>query len=89
MYYHPTSNNIKNTKPIIFIHGTGMDHTVWTLPVRHFLRKKRDVIAIDLPGHGSNQDKTLSSVEKISGYIYAFLDKNSISNFSVDIVWAL
>ena len=83
MYYHPTSKNIKKTKPIIFIHGTGMDHTVWTLPVRHFLRKRRDVIAIDLPGHGSNQDKTLSSVEKISDYIYAFLDKNSISNFSV------
>ena len=25
-----------------------MDHTVWTLPVRHYLRKKREVISIDL-----------------------------------------
>ena len=49
MFYHPSSKKIKNTNPIIFVHGTGMDHTVWTLPVRHFLRKKKDVLAIDLP----------------------------------------
>ena len=83
MFYHPSSKNIKNTNPIIFIHGTGMDHTVWTLPVRHFLRKKKDVLAIDLPGHGNNKDKALSSIPNIADYIFTFLDKNSISKFSI------
>ena len=40
MYYHPIQQKINNSEPIIFIHGTGMDHTVWTLPVRYFSRKK-------------------------------------------------
>ena len=60
-----------------------MDHTVWTLPIRHFVRKKVDVIAIDLPGHGKNQDKALKSIDKISTYLFNFLDKNSISECSI------
>mgnify|MGYP001166902194 FL=1 len=83
MYYHPASQSIKNTSPIIFIHGTGMDHTVWTLPIRHFSRMKKDVLAIDLPGHGKNKDRPLNSISKISDYIYKFLDTNSISNCSL------
>ena len=83
MFYHPSQQKIRNSKPIIFIHGTGMDHTVWTLPVRHFLRKKRDVLAIDLPGHGKNTDKPLSTISKISDYLYRFLDENSISEFCI------
>lgn len=80
MYHYPTARINKNSEPIIFIHGTGMDHTVWTLPVRHYLRKKREVISIDLPGHGQNIDKPLDSISKLSNYIYNFLDKHSIES---------
>ena len=37
---------------VVFIHGAGMDHTVWTMFARHFARHGRNVIAVDLPGHG-------------------------------------
>ena len=60
-----------------------MDHTVWTLPIRHFVRKKIEVMAVDLPGHGKNQDKALESIDKISTYLFNFLDKNSISECSI------
>ena len=83
MYHYPTTKINKKSEPIIFIHGTGMDHTVWTLPVRHYLRKKRDVISIDLPGHGKNEDKSLDSISKLSDYIYNFLDMNSIEKCSI------
>ena len=88
MYYHPIQQKINNREPIIFIHGTGMDHTVWTLPVRYFSRKKIDVLAIDLPGHGQNKDKPLDSISKISTYIYNFLDNFSeISNIAIIVVF--
>jgi pimeloyl-ACP methyl ester carboxylesterase len=32
---------------IVFVHGAGMDHTVWTLFARHFARHGRNVIAVD------------------------------------------
>ena len=83
MYYHPIQKKINKSEPIIFIHGTGMDHTVWTLPVRYFSRKKIDVLAIDLPGHGQNKDKPLDSISKISTYIYNFLDKYKIQRCSL------
>ena len=83
MYYHPIQQEINNSEPIIFIHGTGLDHTVWTLPVRYFSRKKTDVLAIDLPGHGQNKDKPLDSISKISTYIYNFLYKYKIQRCSL------
>ena len=30
---------------VIFVHGSGMDHTVWTLASRHFARHKNNVFA--------------------------------------------
>ena len=37
---------------ILFLHGAGMDHTVWVMPARYFARHGFRVIAPDLPGHG-------------------------------------
>jgi len=34
---------------IVFVHGAGMDHTVWSLPARHFAHAGRAVLAPDLP----------------------------------------
>ncbi len=83
MFYFPTNKLKKNSQPIIFIHGTGMDHSVWTLPVRHFLRKKKDVMALDLPGHGNSPGKALSSISAYATKIFKLLDEESISKFSL------
>ena len=37
VYCYTNSRDIDSDKPsIVFIHGSGMDHTVWTLAARHF-----------------------------------------------------
>jgi len=83
MYYFPTKKLKKNSEPIVFIHGTGMDHSVWTLPVRYFLRKKRDVLSIDLPGHGKSSGKLISSISDFSDQVFQLLDNNSIKKCSI------
>jgi pimeloyl-ACP methyl ester carboxylesterase len=83
MFYFPEKDLKRDCEPIIFIHGTGMDHSVWTLPVRYFLRKKRDVLAIDLPGHGKSLGKLISSISGFSDKLFELLDNNSINKFSV------
>ena len=40
---------------VLFIHGAGFDHTVWTLPARYFARHGLNVVAPDLPGHRDNR----------------------------------
>ena len=34
---------------VVFIHGAGMDHTVWALQTRWFAHHGRSVLALDLP----------------------------------------
>ena len=59
---------------IVFIHGAGMDHTVWTPIARHFARHGRNVIAVDLPGHGRSVGTPKASIEALSDWIVALLD---------------
>ncbi|HEY9567978.1 MAG TPA: alpha/beta hydrolase, partial [Thalassobaculum sp.] len=35
---------------LVFVHGAGMDHTVWTLQTRYFAYHGWSVLAVDLPG---------------------------------------
>ena len=73
--------NIK--KPIVFIHGTGMDHSVWTLPTRYFLRKDRTVISVDLPGHGRSKGPILNSISELSHWLIDYLDSLDVNEFSI------
>ena len=37
---------------VVFLHGAGLDHTVWALLARWFAHHGCGVLAPDLPGHG-------------------------------------
>ena len=58
------------SKPlVIFIHGAGMDHTVWPLQARWFAHHGRSVLAVDLPGHGRSEGKPIESVEALGAWL--------------------
>jgi len=59
---------------VVFIHGTGQDHTIWVLPTRYFARHQRNVLAIDLPGHGRSGGTPLASIEDMADWIIRVLD---------------
>ena len=51
VYLYTNNKEIDSSKPsVMFIHGAGFDHSVWTLFARHFSRHNWNVLAIDLPG---------------------------------------
>ena len=63
-YCYTNARAIETDKPtVVFIHGSGMDHTVWTLASRHFARHGNNVASLDLPGHGRSTGKPLATVE--------------------------
>ena len=75
IYSFSGPEGLKDIKhPIVFIHGTGMDHTVWTLPIRYFLRKDRNVLGIDLPGHGRSKGKLLETIPEMAKWLISYLD---------------
>lgn len=59
---------------VIFVHGAGMDHTVWTLFTRWFARHGYNVAAVDLPGHGRSAGPLIETVEGMAAWLLAVVD---------------
>ena len=59
---------------VVFVHGAGMDHTVWTLQTRWFAHHGRNVLAVDLPGHGRSGGEALESIAAMADFIPRLLD---------------
>src|SRR5579859_6750723 len=53
----------------VFVHGAGMDHTVWALQTRSFAHHGRGVLALDLPGHGSSEGPPLSGIAEMADWV--------------------
>lgn len=68
---------------VVFIHGAGMDHSVWVMPSRHFARKGLRVFAPDLPGHGRSEGPALSSIDALADWIGRFLDTVGVTDAAV------
>ncbi|MEK0083435.1 alpha/beta fold hydrolase [Benzoatithermus flavus] len=57
----------KGAPGILFVHGAGMDHTVWALQGRHFAFHGWNALAVDLPGHGRSRAlPPLASIEAMA-----------------------
>ena len=59
---------------VVFVHGAANDHSVWALQSRYFAHHGRNVLAVDLAGHGRSESNALKSVEAIADWLAALLD---------------
>ena len=74
VYVGTASTTRPNGQCVVFVHGAGMDHTVWALPIRHFARKGWGVLAVDLPGHGRSAGPPLTSIAAMADWLAEVLD---------------
>ena len=58
---------------IVFVHGAGLDHTVWALLARWFAHRGFGVLAPDLPGHGRSAGEPLASIGAMADWIAALI----------------
>jgi pimeloyl-ACP methyl ester carboxylesterase len=68
---------------LVFLHGAGMDHSVWTLQTRWFAWHGRSVLAVDLPGHGRSEGPPLESIERLAEWLIALLDAANVEQAGV------
>lgn len=74
-YIYTGGRAIDSSRPsVMFVHGAGLDHTVWTLPARYFVRHGFNVFAIDLPGHGRSQGQLRQSIAEMADWLPQLLD---------------
>ena len=71
-------NDQKET--IVFLHGSGLSHIVWSLTEQFFSSKKFNVLSIDLPGHGNSEGPCLDSIEKIVDWLEKVFIKLKLNN---------
>ena len=69
-----------NKDTIVFLHGSGLSHIVWSLAEQFFLSKNYNVLSIDLPGHGNSDGPCLDSIEKIADWMEKVFDKLKLKN---------
>ncbi len=68
---------------IVFVHGAGMDHSVWALQARYFAHHGHAVLALDLPGHGLSAGPPLASLEELGAWVIGALDALEVEKASL------
>ncbi len=70
----------QNKENIIFLHGSGFSHIVWSLTEQFFSNNNFNVLSIDLPGHGKSDGPCLDSIEKIAEWLEDVFGKLKLKN---------
>lgn len=68
---------------VIFVHGAGMDHTIWALQTRWFAWHGYGVLAIDLPGHGKSDGPALESIGDMAAWMGRLVETCGADNVSL------
>jgi pimeloyl-ACP methyl ester carboxylesterase len=58
---------------IVFLHGAGLDHSVWALLSRWFAHHGWNVLSPDLPGHGRSRGEPLQSIGAMADWTAALI----------------
>ena len=63
---------------IIFIHGAGGNHLVWSQQARSFAYGGYNVLALDFPGHGQSSGPAFDNAQAMADWILKVMDKFEI-----------
>jgi pimeloyl-ACP methyl ester carboxylesterase len=58
---------------VVFLHGAGMDHSVWALLARAFASHGFNALAPDLPDHGHSGGAALASIPALADWTAALI----------------
>jgi pimeloyl-ACP methyl ester carboxylesterase len=73
----------KNKDSIVLLHGSGLSHIVWSLTEQYLSNQDYNVLAIDLPGHGNSEGKSLKTIEEISIWLEKIFNELNVSNITI------
>ena len=73
-FAYTAAHELDPAKPtVLFVHGAGLDHSGFGLQSRYFGYHGRNVLAVDLPGHGRSEGPPLPSIGAMADWLYRFL----------------
>ena len=69
----------EQAQSLFFIHGSGGDHSLWSFQYAR-LNKNFNIVAVDLPGHGSSEGSGESDINVYSLWVKKLLDVLQLKN---------
>jgi len=83
-FAYTASHAFDPQKPtLVFVHGAGLDHSSFGLQSRYFGYHGRNVLALDLPGHGRSEGPPLPAVGAMADWLFSVLDAQDIVATSI------
>ena len=73
----------KSKPTVIFLHGSGLDHTFWGLHSRFFAFRNYSVLCPDYPGHTNSEGPALASIEAIADWVNDVVETLDAGDISV------
>jgi len=84
VFAYTAAHELDPDKPtMVFVHGAGLDHSLFGLQSRYFGYHGWNVLAVDLPAHGRSEGPPISSVEEMADWIFRVLDGLKIQKTSL------
>jgi pimeloyl-ACP methyl ester carboxylesterase len=68
---------------IVFVHGAGLDHSWFGLQSRYFGYHGRNVLALDLPGHGRSEGQPIPTIGGMADWTFKVLEALEIPKASI------
>lgn len=83
-FAYTAAHALDPAKPtVVFVHGAGLDHSIFGLQSRYFGYHGRNVLALDLPAHGRSDGPPLGSVTAMADWVLRVLDVAKLDKASV------
>jgi pimeloyl-ACP methyl ester carboxylesterase len=68
---------------VVFLHGAGLDHTIWALLARWFAHRGSSVLAPDMPGHGRSDGEPLGSIATMADWTAALIEATGANKATI------
>ncbi len=81
--FHTGGGSTSADRPVVLIHGAGMDHTEWRYQTRRLAGLGLLPIAPDLPGHGRSGGKPLASIEEMGRWTGELIEHLGLASVAV------
>jgi pimeloyl-ACP methyl ester carboxylesterase len=83
-FAYTAAHELDAKKPtMVFIHGAGLDHSLFGLQSRYFGYHGWNVLAVDLPGHGRSAGPPVASVGGMADWLFLVLDSLKIQKVNL------
>jgi len=84
VFAYTAAQAIDEAKPtIVFVHGAGLDHSIFGLQSRYFGYHGHNVLALDLPAHGRSEGPPLGTVQEMADWVMRLLDAAKLQTAAV------